>query len=174
MGAILGGVIGGVGSLIGGKKAAKQDLTGFNYLKGSPVGQQYVPTGGQANAAEQDLLLGGGEKFGNAFQRYQDSTGTKFQLQEGQNAITSSAAARGNLNSGATLKALIKYGQNLGSTTFNNYLNQLGGLSTQGLQAAGTIGSAGTAGGQAAGEHQQSGITNAFGQFGGVAKSLFD
>ncbi len=87
--------------------------------------------------------------------------------------MLSSNAAKGLLNSGATLKALTKYGQNLGSTTFNNYLSQLGGLSTTGLKAGAVTADAGTSGGKAAGNDTSSGITNAFGQFQGVANTLF-
>lgn len=76
---------------------------------------------------------------GNAFNNYLGSTGYQFQLGQGQDAIASSAAAKGLLNSGATAKALSKFGQNLASTTFNNYLSQLGGINTSG-QNAGTLG----------------------------------
>lgn len=254
LGDIIGGVIGGAGSLIGGNKqasdqkaaankAASTARLGFDYLQGSPIGQQYLPAGGAANAQIAELLGVGGGAGGyggssgapdeaatlakikqglqawnskspgadsgiikmidsgaplssvssalnslqastthptntafldpiveqaanpirtqaggtngaggsagdgltgnNAFNKYLDSTGYKFQLGQGQQAITTSNAARGLLNSGATLKALTKYGQNLASTTFNQYLNQLGGLSNSGLQAGTAIGNAG-------------------------------
>lgn len=87
----------------------------------------------------------------NAFQDYQDSTGHQFQLGEGMRAITGSAAAKGLLNSGATLKALNRFGQNLGATTFNNYLGQLGNVANRGLQAGGLIGGAGSSAGIAGG-----------------------
>lgn len=197
IGSIIGPAIGLVGSLIGGKKQARAETAaadkaaqtsrlGFDYLTGSPVGKQYLPTGATANQAQADLLGIGGDptRAANAFQNYANSTGLQFQLQQGQNAITSSAAARGLLNSGATLKALTKYGQNLGSTTFNNYLSQLGGLSTQGLQAGQLIGGAGSQAGATganaiaqgygkAADTQGSSITKAFGQFAGAASAAF-
>lgn len=144
MGSIIGGVIGGVGSLIGGSQAAKQDLTGFNYLKkddaiNSAQGnvapaqaaqtgaltQQNSAVGGENNIAntEQQLLTGGQQTP--AFQNYLNSTGYNFQLQQGTQAVTQGAASKGLLNSGATAKALTQYGQNLASTGFNNYLGQL-------------------------------------------------
>lgn len=46
--------------------------------------------------------------------------GYDFRMREGQRGLEASAAARGNLNSGATLKALQKYGQDYAS---NEYLN---------------------------------------------------
>ncbi len=168
IGAIAGAAIGGIGSLIGGhqesqdlkaagNKAADLGLTGFNYLKNSPLATSYLPQGAAANGQIAALLGVGGDSgvdpavAANAFQNYQNSTGTQFMLHEGQNATTSSNAARGLLNSGATLKALTKYGQQLGNTTFSNYLTQLGGLSASGLKAGGAIGDAATyGGGQAA------------------------
>ena len=70
-----------------------------------------------------------------AFNNYLNSTGYKFNLQQGTNAVASQQAASGMLNSGATGKALTQYGQNLGSQYFNNYLSQLGGLSQAGQQS---------------------------------------
>lgn len=85
--------------------------------------------------------------------------GYQFQLQQGENAMQNSAAARGGLLSGRTLADLNNYAQGQASTnyqnTFNNALTQyqsayntflnnqnnqyqrLMGLSGQGLQAAG-------------------------------------
>lgn len=48
-----------------------------------------------------------------------------FRVQEGTNAITNNAAARGLLDSGATGKALINYGQQQGSSEFANWYNRL-------------------------------------------------
>ena len=90
----------------------------------------------------------------NAFKSYLDSTGYQFQFDQGQRAITGSAAARGLLNSGATAKALTKYGQNIGKQYFSDYLGQLGnmnnilgGTATAGQNALGQIATVGTAGG---------------------------
>lgn len=48
----------------------------------------------------------------------------QFQLQQGREAIESSAAARGGLLSGATLKELTKFGTGLASTNYNNAVQQ--------------------------------------------------
>lgn len=48
----------------------------------------------------------------------------QFRLQQGQDAIQSSAAARGGLLSGATLKALQGYGQDMASQEFGNAYNR--------------------------------------------------
>jgi hypothetical protein len=274
--AAIGAGIGAVGSIVssnqqakGQQAAAAAGQQGFNYLKGSPLGTQFLPAGGAANRAQAELLgVGGGGEgggyvdeaatkaqimgalkanigsgydqafvdkieqmiqsgqplgainetlnawganttspnnatakaailgaasnpvqaaqgggtggSGDAFQNYLNSTGYQFQLGEGQRAITTSNAAKGLLNSGSTLKALNQYGQNLASTSFNNYLNQLGGLSQQGLAAGGAIGGAASQGGAIAAtnlanaaETQGSGIAGAAGAIGtGVTNIL--
>lgn len=194
MGDIVGGIIGGIGSLIGGNQAAKseqaaakQALTGYNYLSNNPLINSLQTTAGAASTGEADTagsihsLLTSPDQNSPAFKNYLNSTGYQFQLDQGSNAITGNAAAKGILNSGATAKALTGYGQNLASTTFNNYLGQLGGLASvysdqakQGAGAAESVGAAGTTGGAnqaqmtaAAGQSQGSSLTNAFNVFGG-------
>ncbi|MBN3848521.1 hypothetical protein G3N58_17050 [Paraburkholderia sp. Ac-20342] len=87
--------------------------------------------------------------------------GYQFQLDQGEQAINNSAAARGGLLSGATLKDLLSYSQGLADTTyqqdFNNALstfntnynsaannaNRLSGLTTMGQNAATNVGNQG-------------------------------
>lgn len=172
MGDIIGGLIGGVGSLMGGNKAKQQDLTGFNYLKGANAGA--VANGQTANNAQTALLTGSGTpQQSQAFGNYLNSTGYNFQKQQGEQAITGSAASRGLLNSGGTAKALTAYGTNMANTSFNNYLGQLQGVAGQGQTAAGQVGAAGTQGGQAAGSDQGNGIANAAGAVGKIASNIF-
>ena len=102
-----------------------------------------------------------------AFQNYLNSTGYQFQLGQGTGAIMANAGSTGLLDSGANAKALEQYGQNLSSTTFNNYLGQLGGLESQQANTAGagqnslsTIGATGTASGTAAGSSIMTGAAN--------------
>lgn len=92
--------------------------------------------------------------YQNAFNNYLNSTGYQFMLGQGQDAITGSAAARGLLNSGATAKALTKYGQDTGSQYFDKYMSQLGnmnntlgGTASAGQNALGQIATVGTTGG---------------------------
>lgn len=61
--------------------------------------------------------------------------GYQFRLKQGQNALRGGASAQGNLNSGATLKALERYGQDYASNEYQNAyqrnydrLSQLAGL----------------------------------------------
>lgn len=170
MGDIIGGIIGGVGSLLGGNKAAKQDLTGYNYLTGKNGVGGFVQQGNAANNQAMGALTGNNPS---AMANYLNSTGYNFQLKQGQQAITGSAAARGLLNSGGTAKSLMQFGQGLAGNYFNNYLNQLGNVAGRGLQASGQIGQAGTVGGGNAGSMQQSGISSGFNQFGSAAGSLY-
>lgn len=100
MGDIVGGIIGGVGSLVGGNKAASQALTGYNFLSKSPLATQYLPAGGQAIGNQQNIQAQEGALLGvpgsspqqqaaaqTGFNNYLGSTGYQFQLGQGQQAV---------------------------------------------------------------------------------------
>jgi hypothetical protein len=70
------------------------------------------------------------------FDAFRNSTGYNFRVNEGQRAITNNAAVRGMLNSGSTLKGLTRFGQDIGSQEFGNYLNSLLGQQSLGANAA--------------------------------------
>lgn len=55
---------------------------------------------------------------------WQSDPGYAFRLSEGQKALERSAAARGGLFSGATGKALLRYGQDMGSQEYTNAFNR--------------------------------------------------
>jgi hypothetical protein len=57
-------------------------------------------------------------------QQFQADPGYAFRLQEGLKALDRSAAARGGLLSGATLKGAQRYGQDLGSQEYTNAFNR--------------------------------------------------
>lgn len=177
MGNIVGGIIGGVGSLFGGQSAKSNALTGFNYLTGKNGVQPLVDTGRNATTATADLLglngAAGQSRSAPAFQNYLASNGYGFQVDQGTRALTGGAASRGLLNSGSTAKALTKFGQGLASTNFGNYLGQLNTLSGQGLQASGQIGQAGNIGGETAAKAQAGANSNFFGNLAGIAASIF-
>lgn len=176
MGAVVGGLAQGVGGYFGAQaeqqaanKAAQTANQGFNYLT---QGQGAAPTQGYVNAGQNALagqgatqnaiagLLGTGGNAAQAqqaFNNYKNSVGYKFQLNQGAQAIDTNAATSGMLDSGATLKGLNAYGQNLASTTFNNYLGQLGGLNSMqgataqmGQNSLGAVAQTGTSGGYGA------------------------
>lgn len=86
---------------------------------------------------------------------FQQDPGYAFQLQQGNQAIERSAAARGGLNSGATMKSLASYDQGLANTdyeqAFNNYnttnantFNRLSTVAGLGQNAATTNAANGT------------------------------
>lgn len=207
MGSIIGAGIGLAGSLLGGsskKQASNQaqqlDLTGYNYLT-SGGGANYTKTaaangvtGSNTSSAIQNQegqLLGTQpitDQTKTAFNNYLGSTGYNFQMDQGSRAISGNAATKGLLNSGSTLKAETQFGQNLGSSYFSNYLNQLGGLNqqaqnsaTQGQNAVSAAGGAGSSGGVAAGTAAQNGgnamgnaIATAAGTLGGAVSNNYD
>ncbi len=55
---------------------------------------------------------------------FRQSPGYQFRLQQGEQAIQRSAAARGGLLSGATEKALIRYNQNYATADYDNFLRR--------------------------------------------------
>lgn len=136
---------------LGKKKAAKSQAKGIDasFQNAQPFFDRaseavtrldpLVTQGADAAATQAGLLGIGGDPAAaqQAFSNYLNSTGYKFRLGEGTRAITGSAAARGLLNSGSTLKRLTQFGQGLASDEFSNYFNQTGSLAQRGLGAAG-------------------------------------
>lgn len=55
---------------------------------------------------------------------FQKDPGYDFRMQQGQQALERSAAARGGLNSGATLGAISRYGQDYASNEYQNAYNR--------------------------------------------------
>lgn len=54
----------------------------------------------------------------------QNEPGYAFSLDQGRKALESSAAARGTLNTGGTLKGTLEYGQKLGQQNYQNVFNR--------------------------------------------------
>lgn len=74
---------------------------------------------------------------------FEASPGYLFRLQEGQKAIERSAAARGGLYSGATMKAIDTYSQGVASDEYSNYVNRLAALAGVGQTATNSTAQAG-------------------------------
>jgi hypothetical protein len=175
--------IGGIFGSDSNKEAVQeQQFKGFNYLKDNEIVNQSQDMSGQAMGLISGLLGLGGDQAAadKAFEQFKDSSGYQFRMDEGMGAITNSRAARGILNSGATSKELMKYGQNLASDEFSNYLGQVGGVVGQGLTSAYTTGGAAQAGGMAAAGTERQSQEDAASGFGGlvstglsVASSIF-
>lgn len=65
--------------------------------------------------------------------------GYQFQVDEAMKALNANAYASGLGNSGATFKALLARGQQLGDLYFNNYVGQLGDVAARGGSAKSSI-----------------------------------
>lgn len=174
----MGGIIGGIASAIIGKKsadkAASQAMTGFNYLNNNELITQAQERGGLAMGRIGALLGLGGDTAAaeDAFSQYRDSTGYQFRMGQGISAIEQSAATRGLLSSGATVKGLTEYGQGLASSEFQNYLQALSGAEGTGLSAAYNVASQGQAGGAQAAQYTRQGAADVMGGLGSVLGGL--
>lgn len=89
------------------------------------------------------LGLSGGPAQTAGLENFANSGGMEFLRDQGTRQITSNQASKGLLNSGDTLKAETKYGQGLGSTYLNQYMQNLMGFSNLGLGAANAMSGAG-------------------------------
>ncbi len=94
----------------------------------------------------------------------ENDAGYQFQLQQGNKALTNNAASRGNLYSGATLKAAQRFGQGLAANSFNDAFNRdqtqknaiynrLAGVAGTGQVATNNVGAAGQQFAQTAGQN---------------------
>lgn len=139
MGNIIGGVVGGLLGRGSGRRQAR-DIAETGERAAAQF-QPFIQPGVQANEAILAALGQGGPDAQaaqqQAFQNFLNSTGFQGQLQAGQQAITGSAAARGLLSSGATLRRLNRFGQDLAQQGFSNFLGQLGTVANRGIGAAG-------------------------------------
>jgi hypothetical protein len=80
---------------------------------------QLLGIGGDKNAAGYGSL---GKSFGS--EHFQQDPGYAFRQAEGMKALERSAAARGNLLSGSTLKGVQRFGQDLASQEYQNAFNR--------------------------------------------------
>lgn len=128
-------------STYGGQMGQGTGATNFlsSLLGVSPGGISGVANG-IGNAAN-GLAEAGGAQAG--YNNYLQNAGFAPAMRQLSQGITGQGAASGLLNSGATASALQKQGTELNSQFFNNYLQQLSGLSGLGLQAGGLVANAG-------------------------------
>lgn len=124
-----------LGTLFGGSKnSSTSSNKAYDYLKdqlGGAIGQGT------------NFLGRLGDELSGGFEGFKKKAGFDFQLGEGLRGISGTGAASGLLRSGGTGKAFTTFGNNLQSGMYGNYLDRLGGLSNQGLQAAGILAGAG-------------------------------
>ena len=114
--------------------------------------QQFTPyaQAGTEALGQYQGNIGNQPTYQNTLANLVNDPGYQFRLQQGQQTLENSAAARGNLLSGATLKDLTGYAQGMASqegqaayardfNAFNNTQNQLANLMQQGFNASGQI-----------------------------------
>lgn len=149
------------------------------FLQGGMTAQnqimQLLGIGGDPNAAGYGSAA---QPFGT--QQFEQDPGYAFRQAEGMKALERSAAARGNLLSGSTLKGIQRFGQDLASqeygNAFNRYqiersarLNPLQSLMGSGQSAANTLtGAAGQLGQGLAQNEYNAGAARASGYVGGA------
>lgn len=137
MGAAVSDVTGLVGAKIGAdasKSAAKTQAKSAKnankliwdmYQQSRDDSMPWLTTGKDALGKLSDLTKDGSDYMrGFNLSDFQADPGYQFRMDEGQKALERSAAASGNLNSGATLKALSRYGQDYASNEYNNAYNR--------------------------------------------------
>lgn len=166
--------MGFISSLFGGSQQQQQSQSQNvnNGLITSDYGGQ-VANGTNANNIQSSLLTGTGNTgaANGAYNNYLQQAGYAPAMKQLSQNITGQGAAAGLLDSGSTTKALQSSGAALNNQFYNNYLQQLGGLSSQGTQAGSLI--AGT-GQQSSSSGSGSNNTGLFGQNSGGGSNLGD
>jgi hypothetical protein len=114
----------GQGSFLGGSVAGKAAQYGNGDMRPLPPGKN-----GVAVPAAQPVSYTADPSYGSLMhdfsaQDFQTDPGYAFRLSEGQKALDRSAAARGGLFSGETLKANDQYNQNFASNEYQNAYNR--------------------------------------------------
>lgn len=143
-----------MGSILGGSKSKSTQQSTSQQSSDSRnqafpwLQQQYTPmvqNGNQANSSLSALLGLGGNTAGQAeaFNGFRNAAGYQNALTSGVDAIENSRGARGLRESGSTMKRLTEFGQDLGNKYLGQYIEQLLGLQTAGLNAGGLVGGAG-------------------------------
>lgn len=143
--------------------------------------QTIMPSWGQGGVAGQYGTMGGVEgNYSNPsvttnavpadndndpFAGFYASPDYQFRLKEGMKAIERSAAARGNLRSGATMKAIGDYSQGQASGEWNTYVDRLSSLAGVGQSA--------TASNAALGQNFASNMANTYTNAGNARASAY-
>jgi hypothetical protein len=178
IGAGIGGVTKGIGSIIAGNSQAdayrdaanqaNQTLTNTN----NQIRTDYTPyTSLGSNAAGKlNNYINNTPQFTMA--DFYNDPGYQFTLQQGQNAVNNSAAARGGLLSGGAAKGLASYNTGLANQTYgdayNRYMqnrqqtfNELSGTTGLGMNATNAVSNAGLQTGMQKAQNTFSALTGA-------------
>lgn len=110
-----------------------------DYLQqGGDILNPYLTAGTDSLEAYLNSMgMGGEDGYQNFVDQFHKSPGYEFQMQQGQQAIDRSAAAKGMGKSGALTKATMRFGQGLANQEFGSYQDRLAAMAEQGLGAAG-------------------------------------
>ena len=104
--------------------------------------EPYRKAGGEAlSAYEGTLGLPGGEDRQSAINQFRATTGYKFAMQQGTQALQRQGAATGLSGSGAESRELTRYGQGVADQEYGGYQNRLSGLASFGGQMSQQTGS---------------------------------
>lgn len=114
-----------------------------NPLITSTYGGQMQQGTGATDYLAQLLGIGGAGGAQGGYNNYLQMAGYAPAMRQLAQGITGQGAASGLLNSGSTARALQSRGAELNNQFFNNYLQQLSGLSGLGLQAGGLVANTG-------------------------------
>lgn len=125
----------------GSSSSSNQQSQSYNqaYPTISSAFSSLLPVTSNATSAISALLNGDSS----GFDTFKKIAGFDAATQQGSQGITGNAAASGVLNSGGTAKALQSYGQAQNQQYYQNYIQNLLGLSGIGLSAGGVLSSAG-------------------------------
>lgn len=93
--------------------------------------------------AEAQAYADANSTAGTEYRGFKATPSYDFRRSEGLNAIDNSAASRGGLFSGATMKAAQQFGDGLAASEYTNFLNRLTQRAGQGQAAAGNMANAG-------------------------------
>lgn len=127
----------------GSKSRSQQQSTSTSSNQAFPViNQQFSPLFGYANTAAGDIQrFLGGDMSG--FNNFKENVGFDFERDRGETAITTALGSRGLRNSGAALKSLTQFNNNLRNQFANTYLDRLFGLQNVGMNAGQLVAGAG-------------------------------
>lgn len=131
----LGSLLGAAGDIYG-YAQGKSDIDDIQQMLAQQSAQaqaQFQPYA-QAGQGALDALQGGYDAF-------TQDPGYQFRLEQGNQALERSLAARGMGQSGAALKAAQEYGQGLADQSYNDFFTRQSSLAGQGLGAASGLGS---------------------------------
>ena len=125
------------GSTVKGYKKAAKDLKRTRATV-DPFYQGYMDTANQGRGMLSDML-GLTGNYADTVANFRNAPGYQFMFDEGMKGLDQSAAASGSLNSGAHQKALMGYGQGMADQSWQQKINNLGGLQSGGFAGAGGL-----------------------------------